>query len=264
MLARSSARAAPLMLFARRARRPAAPQFQTILGEMIDELTGHVAVEHVRACRIRPASVRCLPPYELPGSPVHSIPILRRPGDSVQPGCCGTPSSQKWDDVAMIIAVKKDIASKVSISKFYYTGLSNGSYMGHRFLCEAPDEFDAYAITASALSESWDDCEPANSKPVLYLHGRYDRIQPIEGSNNVAGEYTLSAIDTMDIYAERNDCEDFPDLFKTTIKSGANWCRKYTGCSESLVYCEVESRHVPYGTPGIDVARIFWEFLSRH
>lgn len=180
----------------------------------------------------------------------------------VFPGCCGEPSMSKWDDVKMIIAVKNDIINKLNPSKFYYTGLSNGSHMGHRFICEAPDEFDAYAITAFGLAESWEDCEDRGKKPIIYMHGQFDNIQEIEGSDNIAGEYVLSAEETMEIYAERNKCIDFPDAYKETYNDGKSWCREYEGCEEAVAYCEVDAGHVAYLDREIPVARIFWDFLK--
>jgi polyhydroxybutyrate depolymerase len=184
--------------------------------------------------------------------------------DWVDPGCCGTPAIENWNDVAMILAVKNDIASKMNINKFYYTGLSNGSYMGHRLLCQAPDAFDAYAITSAALSDSWDDCIPSQARPVLYMHGRNDTTQPIGGSSDIAGEYVLSTANTMAIYAFRNNCLGYPASYVETFVVGTSWCREYSGCNVSVAYCELESGHVTYGATGLDVAAAFWDFFRRH
>ena len=183
--------------------------------------------------------------------------------DWVDPGCCATASQENWDDVALMVAVKNDVASKMDIDKFYFTGLSNGSYMGHRLLCEAPAEFDAYAITSAALSDSWDDCTPSDARPVLYMHGRNDTVQPLEGSM-VAGEMMLSTADTMAIYASRNTCSGYPDSYVETFASGTSWCREYNGCNESVAYCELEAPHVTYDATPLSVAEIFWDFFSRH
>ena len=183
--------------------------------------------------------------------------------DWVVPGCCGTPSLEKWDDVAMILAVKDDVASKINVNKFYFTGISNGSYMGHRLLCEAPDAFDAYATTSAALSESWYDCNPSSVRPVLYMHGRNDTTQPIDGSSDIAGEYILSTAETMAIYAARNNCTGYPDDYVETFVVGTSWCREYTGCDVPLAYCELESGHITYHAGGLDVAAVFWDFFSR-
>ncbi|WP_438864394.1 alpha/beta hydrolase family esterase [Neptunicella sp.] len=182
----------------------------------------------------------------------------------ISPGCCGTPSSQNWDDVALLVAVKNDVAAKLNINKNYLTGLSNGSYMGHRVLCEAPEEFDAYATTSAALSESWENCNPAYVRPILYMHGRNDTTQPIGGSSDVAGEYMLSTADTMAIYASRNSCSGYPSSYVETFSSGTSWCREYTGCSVSVSYCELEAPHITYGATSLNVAEVFWDFFSRH
>jgi polyhydroxybutyrate depolymerase len=145
--------------------------------------------------------------------------------DWVNPGCCGTPATENWNDVALILAVKNDIASKLNVNKFYYTGLSNGSYLGHRLLCEAPNAFDAYATTSAALSDSWDDCIPTSVRPVLYLHGRNDTTQPVGGSADIAGEYVLSTTNTMAIYASRNNCSGYPNGYVVTQSVGTSWCR---------------------------------------
>ncbi len=183
--------------------------------------------------------------------------------DWVDPGCCATASKENWDDVALMIAVKNDAATLINVDKFYFTGLSNGSYMGHRLLCEAGDEFDAYATTSAALSDSWDDCDPRSPRPVLYMHGRNDTVQAIDGSV-VAGERMLSTTDTMAIYASRNGCSGFPDSYDETFSSGTSWCHEYDGCDESVAYCELEAPHVTYDASTLNVAEIFWNFFSRH
>ncbi len=183
--------------------------------------------------------------------------------DWVDPGCCATPAEENWDDVALMVAVKQDVTARMNVDRFYFTGLSNGSYMGHRLLCEAPDTFDAYATTSAALSESWRDCTPSSTRPVLYMHGRNDTVQPIEGSL-VAGEMMLSTADTMDIYATRNGCVGYPSSYVETFSSGASWCREYDECDESVAYCELDAPHVTYGATPLDVAEIFWDFFSRH
>lgn len=182
----------------------------------------------------------------------------------ISPGCCGTPSTQNWDDVALMVSVKNDVASKMNINKNYFSGLSNGSYMGHRMLCEAPDEFDAYATTSAALSESWDNCSPSSVRPVLYLHGRNDTTQPIGGTASIAGEYMLSTADTMAIYAARNSCSGYPNSYVETFTVGTNWCREYTGCNVSVGYCELDAPHITYNATALSVSAVFWDFFSRH
>ncbi|MCH1929564.1 hypothetical protein L9G16_05170 [Shewanella sp. A25] len=182
----------------------------------------------------------------------------------IDPGCCGTPSVENWDDVAMMVAVKNDVASKMNINKNYYTGLSNGSYMGHRILCEAPNAFDAYATTSAALSQSWESCNPSTVKPVLYLHGRNDTIQSIGGSADVAGEYMLSTANTMAIYASRNSCSGYPNSYVETFNVNNNWCREYTGCAADVAYCELDAPHITYGASPLNVATVFWDFFKRH
>lgn len=184
--------------------------------------------------------------------------------DSVYPGCCGTPSTQKWDDVAMIVAVKNDVATKINIDKNYYSGLSNGSYMGHRILCEAPGEFDAYATTSAALSESWQNCTPSVTRPILYMHGRNDTTQPIAGTPSIAGEAMLSTSSTMAIYASRNSCNGYPSSYIETFSAGTSWCREYSGCAASVGYCELDAPHITYSASGLNVAEVFWDFFSRH
>lgn len=184
--------------------------------------------------------------------------------DWVDPGCCGAPAIDNWDDVALILAVEADIAGRMNVDKFYYTGLSNGSYLGHRLLCEAPGAFDAYAITSAALSESWEACTPSASRPILYMHGRNDTTQPIGGSADIAGEYVLSTTETMAIYASRNNCSGYPASYVETAVVGTSFYHEYTGCETATGYCELDSGHVTYGATGLDVASVFWNFFARN
>lgn len=184
-------------------------------------------------------------------------------GSDVNPdGCCGEPADYDYDDVDFILTLKADVADKMSINKNYLTGISNGSYMCHRILCEAPEEFDAYAMTSAALSESWYNCNPAVKKPVLYMHGKYDFIQRIGGST-VENEQVYSVADSMAEYAARNGCST--SYATQYFWGGVHYT--YQGCDPGLdVECIVlNCGHVTYNNSvGFDVAQAFWDFFDAH
>lgn len=182
---------------------------------------------------------------------------------NVVPGCCGTPAAENWDDTAFILEVKRDVARRMSIDRVHVTGLSNGSWMGHRLLCQAPEEFDSFALTAAGLSDSWDDCQPSVARPLIYMHGRNDTVVPIEGAPDIAGEFMLSAAETVAIYAGRNRCSGHPEAFVTTHVSGSSFCREYAGCDQRLAYCELDAPHVTYNATPLALAEIFWAFLGQ-
>lgn len=183
------------------------------------------------------------------------------------PGCCGKAAEDDIDDVKFFLDIKSDVLNHISVSQFFYTGLSNGSYMGHRFLCENPGAFDGYGITSAALSASWkDNCAfTGGHKPVLYLHGKWDIIQPI-GQHQTAGEQVESVNNAMAIYRDRNNCASTKTYTWNTKWSGSS-CYEYDSCAtgQKVAHCKLSNGHVTYN---FDVggdhnpAKLWWTFFQ--
>jgi len=183
------------------------------------------------------------------------------------PGCCGKAAEDDIDDVQFFLAIKADIINHINVSHFFFTGLSNGSYMGHRFLCENPGAFDGYGITSAAVSESWKaNCAfTGGHKPILYIHGKWDIIQPV-GQHQTAGELVQSVNNSMEIYRDRNNCAS-TKTYTWNNKWSASYCYEYDACSagQQVAHCRVKNGHVTYN---FDVdgdhnpSKLWWDFFQ--
>lgn len=86
------------------------------------------------------------------------------------------------DDVAFLRAVADDAAARFGLDRgrIAATGFSSGGMMIWRLVCDAPDDFAAFAPVAGTL---WDPLPDhcAGPAPVLHVHGLSDTVVPVEG-----------------------------------------------------------------------------------
>lgn len=185
--------------------------------------------------------------------------------ENVQPGCCGLPSTQKWNDVQFIVDVKYDVMKHVSVNKsaVYLMGFSNGAYMIHKVACHKPEEFAAFAGTSAGLSVGMAACKPSKMRPMWYDNGIHDTTQPINGAR-VAGEQMIGLNKTILEYTRRNKCTG-PQAGTETFHKGTTVCYRNAGCPVGLDvnWCKVNSGHVTYSNRDLNQAHVWWEFFKK-
>ncbi len=95
--------------------------------------------------------------------------------------CCGAAHRARTDDVAYLVSVVADLATRYDIDRgrVYVVGFSNGDMMAIRAECDRPDVFAAAGGAAGGLVGS---CRAAAGLiRVRHLHGRHDAAVPYRG-----------------------------------------------------------------------------------
>lgn len=93
----------------------------------------------------------------------------------------GTPP-KPTDDVQFIHELQQELARLYAIdtNRLFLAGMSNGSIMSQRIICEDPGEFRAIAaVSGPPVSLAPDDCV-SSSVSVLSINGTEDRFYPIQ------------------------------------------------------------------------------------
>lgn len=128
--------------------------------------------------------------------------------------CCAYAVESNSDDVGFTKAVIGDIKSKVKVSKFFATGMSNGGMFSHRLACDMADTFSAVAAVAG--TNNYASCNPSRSIPVMNIHSLNDQHVLFEGGCGpecrVDSETDFSSVnETVSEWIERNNCDKTPE-----------------------------------------------------
>jgi polyhydroxybutyrate depolymerase len=118
--------------------------------------------------------------------------------------CCGFAPGQ--DDVAYLRGVLGEVKERYAVGRVFAFGVSNGSFMAHRWACTEGGELDGIVSIAGAAT-SPDDPPCAASRPVsvVHVHSRLDEIIHYDGSNEPRRRYP-SARATVDQWVRRDVC----------------------------------------------------------
>lgn len=168
--------------------------------------------------------------------------------------CCGSASSERLDDVALLRAILEEVGTHLNIDRdrVYATGLSNGAYLSLRLACEAPDMVRAVAPGAGAIgiadigggtnfSADFEACALRSPVSVLAIHGTADPL--------IA--YSLHE-SSLELVAERNGCEATTHPAMSPKSAGDTRCLSHDGCPSGIEVtgCTVESGgHCWFGSP---------------
>ena len=166
--------------------------------------------------------------------------------------CCGAAVDAKLDDIALMRAIFKEVATHLNIdqSRVYATGLSNGGYMSYRLACQAADLFTAVAPGAGAIgmndigggttdASDFMECAPTAKVSVLDLHGTADPLIP----------YSLQK-PSLERIAKANGCAVTTHAATQPKSAGDTTCVTYDSCPAGIdvTACSVaEGGHVWFG-----------------
>lgn len=95
--------------------------------------------------------------------------------------CCASAAEQNIDDVGYIAAVIASLTGQGlgDPRQVYLLGNSNGGMMAYRFACERNTMIrGVIAVSAPIVIPS---CRNASGVNILHIHGRADRLVPVEG-----------------------------------------------------------------------------------
>jgi len=114
------------------------------------------------------------------------------------------------DDVAFVEVLLSYLSARfpVDAQRVYATGFSAGGHLSHRLACELSSSFAAIASVSGTMTDNaLDACAPAQSVPVMQIHGTEDSIVPYEGL------WKLNSVDKiMTHWASKNNCSQNPRI----------------------------------------------------
>jgi polyhydroxybutyrate depolymerase len=119
------------------------------------------------------------------------------------------------DDVGFLDILAESLSNEFVVDSVFLAGMGNGGSMALRAACEIPERFDAVVVVSSLM---WDyqirDCEKQDNEAavnLLFINGNMDYIYLEEGrsiQSHTGDVWTiLSANETLDYWAERNNCD---------------------------------------------------------
>ena len=159
---------------------------------------------------------------------------------------------------------------RVDVNRIYSTGMSNGGSMSYHLACHLGSKVAAIAsVTGPMTFDTYRDCIPRGSTPVLHIHGLIDPVVPYLGNSVM-----MPINDGIEYWVETSSCDS--QGVETAIIDqdgdgiGGTYTR-YENCTSSTnvdVYLLDNLGHQwPVARSGliradIDAASIVWEFLS--
>jgi polyhydroxybutyrate depolymerase len=173
----------------------------------------------------------------------------------------------------------------VNDNKIYATGISNGGFMASRLGCELSDKITAIAVDVASIEEGiYNNCNPTNPVPAMYIQGTLDPFVPFNGGtvSPGVGGIAVSHLQAITKWITINNCNsnalvtDLPDIANdgTTIKQ-----RIYTNTSngtEVVSYVVLNGGHTwPQGfgylpesiigktSQDMNACEVIWQFFKR-
>lgn len=154
------------------------------------------------------------------------------------------------DDVGFLLALtERLIAQGVALAdRVYLAGMSNGSLMIHRLLCEHPERFAGATLVAGGLEVGLAQrCVPSKPVPVLVIQGTEDALVPFHGGEiRVLGGKSRGTIlpteETLARLRQRGSCAETPTrelLADTDPRDGTRATVVATKCMPRVVLLEI-------------------------
>lgn len=180
------------------------------------------------------------------------------------------------DDVGFTEALLDSISAVYNIdqTRIYSTGMSNGGYMSFLLACQMSERIAAIAsVTGSMTPETFNDCRPGKSMPVMQIHGTSDNVVPYTGAG-----WTRSIADVLDYWINVNGCDATvvrTDLTDSNMQDGSTVDHHTYGCEAKAAVEHFEvagGGHTwPGSVPGgagtnqdINASAEIWTFFSRY
>lgn len=138
------------------------------------------------------------------------------------------------NDVGFINALIDTLINQYNIysQKIYACGYSNGGFMSYKLACQLSNRIAAIASVCGVISTSTlANCEPANTIPVLQIHGTADAVVPINGTN---GWHSVD--ETLNNWIDLNNCSEVDTISLPDIDP-SDGCTvekiSYTNCTDN-------------------------------
>lgn len=182
------------------------------------------------------------------------------------------------DDVGLIREIPRMLGTGGQV---YAVGFSSGGHMAMRLALEAPDLVDGVGVVAANPPAADNQaCDLSGGGiPVIFVEGREDAINPIDGGEVVVGSGlsavsrgdVLSAIDGAQWFAEKNGAGSDSDpspvrdgAVETTTWQGADPVRLVVLDGVGHSFPTLSGRWGRDGGTRYDAPGEIWEYLSGH
>jgi polyhydroxybutyrate depolymerase len=175
------------------------------------------------------------------------------------------------DDVDFIDTIIGFISQKYNINqnRIYSTGMSNGGFMSYHLACNLSSKIAAIAsVTGSMSIQTYDNCNPSQSTPVLQIHGTLDGTVPLDGNSALGME---SIYDVIEYWRSYNLCDINPitrveDFFELGYSLEH---QTYLNCLNSV---QVELYIIDgmwHTWPkeddfGVSASKVIWDFINTY
>lgn len=182
-----------------------------------------------------------------------------------EPGDNGSTDIYK-NDVYFIEQLVSDIKDEFNIdmSKVYASGYSNGGMMAYSLACNSSELFSAIGIMSGTMLD--EDCNLANSIPIIKFHGIEDDVLPYDGSM-----WYQSVSDVVNFWLNLNDIPSSSRL-STQLNDGKVVRDEYFGGNENSCVT-VYTINEEFDKPGYHVwfsdeingaspNKIMWDFFN--
>ena len=171
--------------------------------------------------------------------------------------CC---ADDNRDDVGFTRAMVDQLDTLICMDRerLFSTGMSNGGYMSYRLACDAPDLVKAVAPVAGALGIPEASCTPAQTVPLIHIHGTVDSAVPYS-----------AAVSSVEAWASKAGCVGDPvEVYQQGIATCVQWQDCAEGpvelCSaEGIDHCWPGQLFCPYGSSTEDLMsnERMWDFF---
>jgi len=164
------------------------------------------------------------------------------------------------DDVQFARDVIADVSSRVNIdaTRIYVTGMSGGARMSSRLACELSDILAAAAPVAGLQYP--DGCVPVSAIPILAFHGKADRVNQYEVSEDSRPYWRMGVETAVERWRRANGCSS--DVEIDAINSNVE-LRTWASCDD-----DAEIRFVVIADGGHvwpeGASEQIWSFFAQH
>ena len=114
------------------------------------------------------------------------------------------------DDIGFTAALIDSLSLLYNIdaNRVYATGMSNGGFMSFLLACQLGDKIAAVAPVAGSMTpETYDECSPNHSVPILQFHGTSDDVVSYDGEL-----WSKPVQDALDYWVDYNNCYPLPTI----------------------------------------------------
>ncbi|MCC6222622.1 MAG: polyhydroxybutyrate depolymerase [Thermoleophilia bacterium] len=174
-------------------------------------------------------------------------------------GCCGAATRLGIDDAGFVDDLLDDLGRRARLDRrrIYAAGISNGGIFSYYLACRGVGKLAAIGPVAAAMFEP---CEPPRRVSVIHVHGRDDRLVPLEGGRGGRGYDWPPVRDGLELWRRHNGCSRPATWRAGEAKIETSRCRR--GTAVKLIVLDGQGHTWP--EEPIDTTAALWRFFEAH